>query len=57
MKNSTLRVDIKSMELTLVTEEEIALALGKKRVKNIKRISIRKGEETNTDQHLNLAFS
>ena len=46
MRNSTL-----PRELALATEEEIASALGKQGVTNIKRISIRKGEEriqTNT---------
>ena len=42
---------IRSRELTLATEDEIASALGKQGVTNIKRISIRKGEQriqTNT---------
>ena len=48
--NTSKRV-IRSRELTLATEDEIASALGKQGVTNIKRISIRKGEErilTNT---------
>ena len=42
---------IRSRELALASEEEIASALGKQRVTNIRRIFIRKGEEriqTNT---------
>ena len=42
---------IKSGELSFPTEEELASALGKQRVTNMRRISIRKGEEwiqTNT---------
>ena len=36
---------IRSRELALATEDEIASALGKRRVTNIKRLSIRKAEE------------
>ena len=50
-KLSTSKGVIKSRELVLAKEEEIASALGKQGVTNIRRISIRKGEEriqTNT---------
>ena len=50
-KLNTSKGVIKSIELALTTEDEIASALGKQGVTNIKRISIRKGEEriqTNT---------
>ena len=36
---------VRGRELALTTEEEIASALGKQGVTNIRRISIRKGEE------------
>ena len=48
--NTSKRV-IRSRELALATEDRIASALGKQGVTNIKRISIRKGEQriqTNT---------
>ena len=50
-KLNTSKGVIRSRELALATEDEIASALGKQGVTNIKRISIRKGEEriqTNT---------
>ena len=50
-KLSTSKGVIRSRELALATGEEIASALGKQGVTNIRRISIRKGEEqiyTNT---------
>ena len=50
-KLNTSKGVIKSRELALATEDEIASALGKQGVTNIKRISIRKGGEriqTNT---------
>ena len=50
-KLNTSKGVIRSREFALATEDEIASALGKKGVTNIKRISIRKGEEriqTNT---------
>ena len=50
-KLNTSKDVIRSRELALATEDEIASALGKQGVTNIKRISIRKGEEqiqTNT---------
>ena len=50
-KLNTSKGVIKSRELELATEEEIASALVKQGVTNIRRISIRKGEEriqTNT---------
>ena len=50
-KLNTSKGVIRSRELALATEDEIASALGKQGVTNIKRISIKKGEEriqTNT---------
>ena len=50
-KLNTSKGVIRSRELALATEDEIASALGKQGVRNIKRISIRKGDEriqTNT---------
>ena len=50
-KLTTSKGVIRSRALALATEDEIASALGKQGVTNIKRISIRKGEEriqTNT---------
>ena len=50
-KLNTSKGVIRSRELALATEDEIASALGKQGVTNIKRISIRKGEQqiqTNT---------
>ena len=50
-KLNTSKKVIRSRELALATEDEIASALGKQGVTNIKRISIRKGEQpiqTNT---------
>ena len=50
-KLNTSKGVIRSRELALATEDEVASTLGKQGVKNIKRISIRKGEEriqTNT---------
>ena len=50
-KLNTSKGVIRSRELALATEDKIASALGKQGVTNIKRISIRKGEEriqTNT---------
>ena len=50
-KLNTSKGVIRSRELALATEEEIASALGKQGVTNIRRISIRKGEQriqTNT---------
>ena len=44
-KLNTSKGVIRSRELALATEDEIASALGKQGVTNIKRISIRKGEE------------
>ena len=51
MRNSTLPRELSGVELALATEDETASALGKQGVTNIKRISIKKGEEriqTNT---------
>ena len=51
MRNPTLPRELSGVELALATEDEIASALGKQGVTNIKRISIKKGEEqiqTNT---------
>ena len=51
-KLNTSKGVIRSRELASATEEEITSALGKQGVTNIRRISIRKGEEriqTNTD--------
>ena len=50
-KLNTSKGVIRSRELVLATEEEMLVALGKQGVTNIRRISIRKGEEgiqTNT---------
>ena len=50
-KLNTSKGVIRSRELALATEDEIASTLGKQGVTNIKRISIRKGEQriqTNT---------
>ena len=50
-KFNTSKGVIRSRELALATEDEIASALGKQGVTNIKRISIKKGEQriqTNT---------
>ena len=44
-KLNTSKGVIRSRELALATEDKIASALGKQGVTNIKRISIRKGEE------------
>ena len=44
-KPNTSKGVIRSRELALAIEDEIASALGKQGVTNIKRISIRKGEE------------
>ena len=44
-KLNTSKGVIRSRELALATEDEIASALGKQGVTNIKRISIKKGEE------------
>ncbi len=44
-KLNTSKGVIRSRELALATEEEIASTLGKQGITNIRRISIRKGEE------------
>ena len=51
VKLNTSKGVIRSRELALATEDEITSALGKQRIKNIRRITIRKGDQriqTNT---------